>query len=188
MSAIERDPLPQLTPASRWSPVVNDSDRPATTPSASDHLRRLLRRHASTVVVVTATGAGGPVGLTVTSFTSVSLRPPLVSFCHFNGSSSWPVVSVAEYVAVHILAAHQAGVARIFATAGVDRFARTGWRPGPYGLPLLDGTLAWLACRVTARIAAGDHTIVLGAPVAAEYADGAPLLYHDGRYAFLPGQ
>lgn len=137
------------------------------------------------MVVVTATGRAGPVGFTATSFTSVSRRPPLGSFCLHQSSSSWPAVAVAEYVAVHILGADQAELAQTFATRGIDRFASTPWHAGPHGVPLLDGTLAWLVCRVTARIAAGDHVIVLGQPVAAECAEGAPLLYHDGTYAFL---
>jgi flavin reductase (DIM6/NTAB) family NADH-FMN oxidoreductase RutF len=152
---------------------------------AADHLRRLLRRQAASVAVITTEGADGPVGLTATSFTSVSLRPPLVSFCLNRGSSSWPAMEAARYVAVHLLRAAQADVARTFATSGIDRFAATPWQPGPYGMPWLDNVLARLVCRVGERIVAGDHAIVLGEPVLAEYADGAPLLYHDGNYAWL---
>ncbi|GIF62819.1 flavin-dependent reductase [Asanoa ishikariensis] len=152
---------------------------------AADDVRRLLRRHATTVTVVTALCAGRPVGFTATSFTSVSLRPPLFSFCQDRGSSSWPAVTAAPHVAVHLLGADQADLARVFATRGADRFAPTGWRPGPFGLPVLDGVLAWLVGRVTHRIAAGDHTIVLAEPVAADCGDGSPLLYHDGRYTGL---
>ena len=91
----------------------------------------------------------------------------------------------AEHVAVHLLAAGQADVARTFATRGINRFAPTPWHPGPFGLPLLDGALAWLVGRVTARITAGDHAIVLAEPVEVDYADGAPLLYHNGHYTAL---
>ncbi|GIF95950.1 flavin reductase family protein [Catellatospora citrea] len=148
----------------------------------------LLRRHATTVTVVTAPGqAGGPpVGFTATSFTSVSLRPQLVSFCLDRDSTSWPTVARARHVAIHLLAEGQQEVARIFATRGVDRFADTSlWRQGPYGLPLLHGALAVLTCEVVQRIPAGDHAIVLGRPVSAEHRDGEPLLYHMGGYASL---
>ena len=152
---------------------------------ASDHLRHLLRRQAATVAVITAADGERPVGFTATSFTSVSLDPPLVSFSLYRGSSSWPSVAATRHVAVHLLAADQADVARTFAASGIDRFATSAWRCGPYGLPVLDGALAWLVCRVVERIAAGDHTIVLAEPVVGEYAEGTPLIYHTGQYAAL---
>jgi flavin reductase (DIM6/NTAB) family NADH-FMN oxidoreductase RutF len=149
-----------------------------------DLFRSLLRRHAAGVVVITAT-RDSPVGFTATSFTSVSLQPPLVSFCLNRGSSSWPAVSVADHVAVHVLANGQEQLARTFATSGIDRFAGpTRWRTGQYGLPVLDGALAVLVCRVAERIEAGDHAIVLAEPVDGEHLAGeaAPLLYHMGQY------
>lgn len=146
----------------------------------------VLRRQASTVTVVTAPGVDGlpPVGFTATSFTSVSLRPQLVSFCLDRDSTSWPAVERANHVAVHLLAAGQRDLARTFATRGIDRFAdHTAWRRGPYGMPLLNGVLATLVCSVVDRVWAGDHAIVLGRPVAGEHRDGEPLLYHQGGYA-----
>ncbi|MBY8870278.1 flavin reductase family protein [Micromonospora sp. PLK6-60] len=150
-----------------------------------DLFRALLRRQAASVAVVTAAG-DPPVGFTATSFTSVSLRPPLVSFCLARSSSSWPTVAGAEHVGVHLLGEAQREVARTFATSGIDRFAaHPGWRPGPYGVPLLDEPVAWLLCRVTERVLAGDHAIVLAEPLTGRYGEGAPLLYHMGRYAAL---
>ncbi|GII23355.1 flavin reductase family protein [Planosporangium mesophilum] len=149
-----------------------------------DLFRSLLRRHAAGVVVITAAG-DSPVGFTATSFTSVSLQPPLVSFCLNRTSSSWPTVSVAGHVAVHVLADGQEQLARTFAARGIDRFAGpTRWRTGRYGLPVLDGALAVLVCRVVERIEAGDHAIVLAELVDGEHLadDVAPLLYHMGRY------
>jgi flavin reductase (DIM6/NTAB) family NADH-FMN oxidoreductase RutF len=157
-----------------------------TTNRLADQVRRLLRRHAATVTVITIATHDRPVGFTATSFTSVSLHPPLVSFCVDRSRSSWPAVRAAEHVMVHLLGAGQAELARTFATSGIDRFtAPVSWRPGPYGLPVLDGALAWLLCRVVRRIAAGDHAIVLAEPLLAEYAEGTPLLYHNGGYAGL---
>ena len=92
-------------------------------------------------------------------------------------------------VAVHVLSHEQKHVARTFSTRGIDRFAAYGaWRPGPDGVPLLDGVLATIVCRVTQRVAAGDHTIVLAAPELGEHhadATVTPLVYHDGTYARL---
>jgi len=153
----------------------------------SAQFRALLRRQAATVTVVTAAG-DPPVGFTATSFTSVSLRPPLVSFCLDKGSSSWPTVAAAPHVAVHLLGEGQHEVAQIFATSGIDRFAAyPHWRIGPYDVPLLDEAIAWLVCRVVDRVPAGDHAIVLAEPLIGHHHDEevAPLLYHMGRYASL---
>jgi flavin reductase (DIM6/NTAB) family NADH-FMN oxidoreductase RutF len=151
----------------------------------ADGFRGLLRRQASTVTVVTAPGRP-PAGFTATSFTSVSLHPPIVSFCLSRGSSSWPTLARAAHVAVHLLAHDQQDVARQFATSGIDRFARPiEWQQGPHGVPLLDGSLAWLLCHVIDRVRAGDHTVVLAEPTYGRHRDGTPLLYHDGRYSRL---
>jgi flavin reductase (DIM6/NTAB) family NADH-FMN oxidoreductase RutF len=150
----------------------------------ADLVRTVLRRHAAGVVIVTAPGAV-PAGFTATSFTSVSLNPPLVLFCVDRSSSCWAAVTAAEHVGVHLLGAGQEPLARRFATSGVDRFAPpTRWGAGRLGIPVLDGVTAVLACRVQARMPAGDHTVVLAGPVAGEYDEraAAALVYHMGRY------
>jgi flavin reductase (DIM6/NTAB) family NADH-FMN oxidoreductase RutF len=154
----------------------------------ADLFRALLRRHAAAVVVITVPGEP-PAGFTATSFTSVSIEPPLVSFCLARTASSWPAVAAADTVAVHVLGREQESVARTFATRHIDRFAAHGaWRPGPDGVPLLDGVLARIVCRTVQRVEAGDHTIVLAAPQAGDHlADEnvTPLVYHAGAYAHL---
>jgi flavin reductase (DIM6/NTAB) family NADH-FMN oxidoreductase RutF len=157
-----------------------------TTAIGPELFRTLLRRHAAGVVVITAPGRDGtarPAGFTATSFTSVSLDPPLVSFCLDRRSSSWPTLEDAPFVGVHVLTESQEHLARRFATSGIDRFAEpVRWSAGPHGVPVLDGALAVLVCRVAERVHAGDHAIVLAEPVQGMHAEGAPLLYHDGRY------
>jgi flavin reductase (DIM6/NTAB) family NADH-FMN oxidoreductase RutF len=163
----------------------------ASKPVDDDLFKALLRQQAATVTVITAPGhpsaGGAPVGFTATSFTSVSLSPPLVSFCLAKDASSWPTVRRADHVAVHLLAEHQHEVARTFATSGIDRFARhAAWQPGPHEVPLLDEALAWLVCRVVERVSAGDHAIVLAEPLVGHHLpSGVPLIYHKGRYAAL---
>src|SRR3954471_15497917 len=106
--------------------------------------RRVLGRHAAGVVVVTGPG---PTGLTATSLTSVSLDPPLVSFCVDRSSTTWPDLRTAEVFAVNVLGGDQAAIATRFARRGVDRFGPpTRWRPGPYGVPILAGITAHLLC------------------------------------------
>lgn len=155
--------------------------------ASPDLLRSVFRQHAAGVAVITAQGASGPVGFTATSLVSVSADPPMLSFGIGTGASSWPAVSEAEHVGVHILGEHQLDLATTFARSGADRFgAGTRWFEGPEGVPVLDGTLAWLVCRVAARVPAGDHRIVLAEAVLGDPAGvGRPLLYHQGRFNAL---
>ncbi|MCF3120323.1 MULTISPECIES: flavin reductase family protein [Streptomyces] len=155
-----------------------------TTP---DLLRSVFRRHAAGVAVITAAQGPRPVGFTATSLTSVSAEPPMISFGIGTGASSWPAISEADHVGVHILGEHQQDLAATFARSGADRFgAPTRWREGPEGVPVLDGALAWLVCRIVARVPAGDHRLVLAEVVEGDPAgEGRPLLYHQGRFNAL---
>lgn len=159
-------------------------DLGASQPASPALLRSVFRQHAAGVAVITASGDGRPVGFTATSLNSAAAQPPLVSFGIGTGSSSWPVLSGAEYVGVHILGEHQQELATTFARSGADRFAEpTRWHEGPEGVPILDGVLAWLVCRVAARVPAGDHRLVIGEVVVGDPSGaGRPLLYHQGRF------
>ena len=150
---------------------------PAT---AADLLRQTLRRHAAGVAVLTVPG---PAGFTATSFTSVSLEPALVSFYLSTTASTAAAVNAAEIFAVHVLGEDQAGIAKRFATSGVDRFAGTSWSPGPGGVPLLDDVPAWLTARPVLRQRVGDHLLVVGEVLDAGGAgDQLPLLHHGGAF------
>jgi flavin reductase (DIM6/NTAB) family NADH-FMN oxidoreductase RutF len=155
--------------------------------ASPDLLRSVFRRHAAGVAVITAQGGHGPVGFTATSLTSVSAEPPVISFGIGLGASSWPAIAESDHVGVHVLGEHQRELAVTFARSGADRFAApTGWREGPEGVPVLDGVLAWLVCRVVARVPAGDHRIVLAEVVLGDPSGaGRPLLYHQGRFSGL---
>ncbi|MEV0258294.1 flavin reductase family protein [Streptomyces sp. NPDC050732] len=160
-----------------------------TTPrlATPELLRSVFRQHAAGVAVITATHGSRPVGFTATSLASVSAEPPMLSFGIGTGSSCWPALSEATHVGVHILAERQQELAATFARSGADRFgAPTSWREGPEGVPVLDGALAWLVCRIVARVPAGDHRIVLAEAVVGDREDeGRPLLYHQGRFNAL---
>jgi flavin reductase (DIM6/NTAB) family NADH-FMN oxidoreductase RutF len=149
-----------------------------------DRLRRLFRRHASGVAVVTTTSQERPVGLLVTSLSSVSAQPPLLSFNVSLGSSSWPALERAEHLAVHILASGQIELADRFARKDVDRFAPpTVWEPGPHGLPLLDGAAAHAVTQIRDRFPAGDHVIVVAEVLAVAVEEQErPLVHHDGAF------
>ncbi|MEW2472228.1 flavin reductase family protein [Micromonospora gifhornensis] len=166
-------------------------------PVDGDLFERLRQQQVGTVTVVTAVarnnrsaclgglGATPRAGFTTTSFTTVSLDPPRVSFSHDTAAPTAPVLDRAEHVAVHLLAANQTEAATVFATPGVDPFAAYPyWEAGPFGLPLLTGVLGRLLCRVVHRIPVGDHTLVVAEPLALSVGvDGDPLLHQPGGYA-----
>ena len=145
----------------------------------------MFRRHAAGVAVIATAGAS-PVGFTATSLVSLSASPPLLSFNISHGSSSWAAVEQAEHLSLHLLASDQRAVATLFATSGIDRFARLGdWERAPLELPRIPGVMAWMAASVRAKLSAGDHSVVIAEVLHAEHADKRPLLYHSGRYADL---
>ncbi|MCX5379851.1 flavin reductase family protein [Streptomyces sp. NBC_00091] len=179
---------PTAPPASFGSFDSFDADRSAgSLPGSPELLRSVFRRHAAGVAVITAASGGRPAGFTATSLNSVSADPPLLSFTIGTGASSWPAVRDSEYLGVHILGEHQRELAGLFARSGADRFGPdTEWAPGPQGVPLLGGVLAWLVCRVVARVPAGAHRVVIAEAVAGDPAgEGRPLLYHQGRFNAL---
>lgn len=153
----------------------------APTVAADDILRSTLRRHAAGVTVITVPG---PAGFTATSFTSVSLRPPLVSFCLGLGASTAPAVREADRFAVHLLGTQNSDVARQFARSGVDRFQDIAWTEHEDGLPVLDDVPAWLTARVTLRQPVGDHLLVVGeVETGAVRQEATALVHHDGSFA-----
>jgi flavin reductase (DIM6/NTAB) family NADH-FMN oxidoreductase RutF len=154
-----------------------------------DRFRSALAVHAAGVVVVTARPGGVPVGLTATSFSSVSLSPPLVSFYVDQSSTTWPWLREADQFAVNVLASDQADIAARFARKGIDRFAApTRWTPGADGVPLLDDVSAHLVCRPHTTVEVGDHILVVGLVTDTVLGpSGRPLLYHQGRFGrFIP--
>jgi 3-hydroxy-9,10-secoandrosta-1,3,5(10)-triene-9,17-dione monooxygenase reductase component len=152
--------------------------------------RSILGRFATGVVAVTAIdpATGAPTGLAANSFTSVSLRPPLVSFCVAHTSTTWPRLRSAERLCVNILSAPQREVCLQFAARGADKFAGVGWTESPGGGPVIDGALAWLECSVEAEYPAGDHMIVVARVHHLDrHHDGEPLIFYKGSYGRFHG-
>ena len=150
--------------------------------------RRVLGHYPTGVTVVTAACPGGPDGMTIGSFTSVSLDPPLVSFCPGHDSDSWARMRDVGSFCVNVLSAEQAGVSTTFASKGEDKFRDVLTRVEATGAPVIEGCLAWIDCRVEAIHTAGDHDIVVGRVVALGVADGGsespsgPLVFFKGAY------
>ncbi|MFG2003513.1 flavin reductase family protein [Spirillospora sp. NPDC048911] len=154
-------------------------------PVTGDSFRAALARHAAGVVIVTARpDAQAPAGLTATSFTSVSVDPPLVSFYVAASSTTLPRLRAARTFAVNVLGPDQAELAARFASREADRFAvPTRWWRGPGGEPMLAGAAARLRCDWHATHRIGDHLLVVGRVIGVDLgAADAPLLYHRGRF------
>ena len=145
--------------------------------------RAALAAHPAGVVVVTAQDEQGPIGLTATSFVSISLDPPLVGFAVDVRSSTWRRLRHARTLVVHLLDEEHDALASRFATRGIDRFADTGWATLTTGEPLLTDASSWLRCATDQVVPLGDHYLVVGRVVDA-CIDGerAPLVYHQRAY------
>jgi len=150
-------------------------------------LRNALGRFATGVTVVTAVDPDGhPIGLTVNSFSAVSLNPPLVLWCLDNTSHNLAAFRRAGHHAINVLAAGQLDLSNRFATWPVDRFGGLHWHPGAGGAPLLPGCCARFEVANEATHPAGDHTIFVGRVERFSEASGmAPLLFHAGQYRAL---
>jgi flavin reductase (DIM6/NTAB) family NADH-FMN oxidoreductase RutF len=137
---------------------------PANPRSAPDAraFRDALGRFTTGVAFVTAAPGGEPTGLIVNSLASVSLEPPLVSFCPARSSLTWTRMRRAQGFGVSVLAWQHEPFATRATPAGADRFADIDWEPGGHGAPLLTNALATLECRIAAEYPAGDHSIVVG--------------------------
>lgn len=150
-------------------------------------LRGALGMYATGVAVVTAAGPEQrPVAMTVNSFATVSLDPPLVLWSIQRDVGPFAEFMDADHYAVHVLHAGQQGAADHFAQSLDDKFAGRQYQVGPEGLPLLDDFCARFQCGVERRIPAGDHVILLGRVLDFEQRPTmAPLIFHAGRYAAL---
>ncbi|WP_232676204.1 flavin reductase family protein [Nocardioides sp. R-C-SC26] len=151
--------------------------------------RAVCSQFPTGVTAVTAIDADGEcAALTVNSFTSVSLEPAQVLFCIGTSASSYPLISRATRVAVHVLRQDQEEIARRFATSGVtaaEKLAGVSWSAGPGGVPVLPDTSATLLGTVGDRIHSGDHVIVL---LDVDHVDLKPsplsaLAFYQGRFA-----
>ena len=151
--------------------------------SARD-LRDALGLFATGVTIVTARdGDGHPVGMTASSFNSVSLDPPLVLWSVGEKALSAPAFRTAERFAIHVLASGQSGLSNRFARSGTDKFADVDWHADADGVPILAGTAARFDCVRHAVHPGGDHAIIVGRVVGLEASTVDPLVFAGGGYA-----
>jgi 3-hydroxy-9,10-secoandrosta-1,3,5(10)-triene-9,17-dione monooxygenase reductase component len=150
---------------------------------APGHFRDVMGRFATGVTVVTASSRQGPVGMTANAVCSLSLDPLLLLVAFDNEARTLPVVREIGRFGVNVLRADQEDLARLFASklgesekfAGVPHTVHDG-------IPVIEGVLAWVGCRLERLIPGGDHTIGIGAVESAEAGEGRPLIWFRGSY------
>jgi flavin reductase (DIM6/NTAB) family NADH-FMN oxidoreductase RutF len=145
--------------------------------------RRVCGAFATGVTVATVTGRDGkPHGLTVNSFTSVSLHPPLVLVCIGHKAATHGPFSTAAHFAVNFLDESQQELSERFASSHPRRFEGLRWQPGETGAPVLEDALGVLECETWRKMDAGDHTVFFGLVKSARAREGRPLIYFGGKY------
>lgn len=157
-------------------------------PVTPDEFRAALSRFPSGITVVTSVDATGLAhGITVSSFCSVSLRPPLVLVCIEKTAGSHESVQQTGFFAVNFLAAGQDELSRRFSLPVTDKFDDVAVRTGLGGAPVLGDALVTLECRLQSVFDGGDHSIFVGLVEEVEIRDGEPLVYFHGNYRDLLG-
>jgi flavin reductase (DIM6/NTAB) family NADH-FMN oxidoreductase RutF len=150
------------------------------------HLRRAFGCFPSGVTAVCTEIDGGPVGLVASSFTTVSLRPPLVAINLRHESTTWPLLRTGRRLGLSVLAEGQEDVCRRLAGAAEDRFRGTTWLATQDGSVVVDGAALWMDCSVHGEMPAGDHDVVLLLVHAVDSRpDVAPLIFHRSRFRRL---
>ena len=153
----------------------------------SREIRDIIGHFATGVTVVTTRdGAGSPFGLTVNAFTSLSLNPPLVVVCIDKAAQCYSCFEESKVFAVNVLSEDQEELSRRFATKGIEKFGEIKWHRGENNVPLLDGSIGTIECKIVNSYEGGDHTIYLGEIVSANATEDRPLLFFKGKYHRLP--
>jgi flavin reductase ActVB len=147
-------------------------------PVRPEDLRNVMARVPAPVVVATTTGAG----FTASSFTSLSLTPPLVLVCLHRSASTHDAFTTADHFMINLLSADQVEVALRFAARGTDRFSGNDMRPCELGLPGLPNAAARLGCTRHAVLEGGDHSILIGQVETVWSAPRSPLVYCDHTF------
>lgn len=178
MPAVQR-----LEPSSDSNPLPSDVVWSREHGSPRD-LRHAFGRFATGVTVITINSPDGPYGMTVNSFSSVSLDPALVLWSVDKASARCPYFREASHFAVNILSIDQSATALNFAR---DPFAFdvAGWCLGENGLPVLNDCAATLECKRDAVHPGGDHFIIVGQVLKACVAEREPLLFHKGEFSAM---
>ena len=159
----------------------------ATPPVTADRFRSAMGHFLTGVTIVTTRGESGePYGLTVSSFNSVSLAPPLILWSLDLGNDRAALFRASAGFTVNVLPAGCEDLIRTFAAPEAERFANTAWHWGVTGQPVLDDAIASFECRLWAEYPGGDHAIFVGEVMDLATRDGAAAAYFKGRLGTYP--
>jgi flavin reductase ActVB len=148
--------------------------------------RQSCAKFGTGVAVATVRDTGGlPHGMTVNSFTSVSLQPPLVLICVDRNGNMFDHFGSSTHFGVNVLRSTQLNLASRFSQRDLDRFEGLEWTLGATGVPMLPESLARFECEVRQRVIAGDHIVLIGEVVQSEGGEGEPLIFFDSAYRKL---
>ena len=163
------------------------SSPPLFAPIDPHTYRQVCSQFATGVAVATVRATDGtPHGLTVSSFTPVSIEPPLILICIDLRSTTVNHFIACAFFAINVLAAAQRELSVTFAANPEGRFEGLEWNPGPTGSPIFPGALAMIECRLDRLMEAGDHVVLFGEIVHAQaHVSGNPLVYFDRTYRTL---
>jgi len=149
-------------------------------------LRQTLGCYPTGVVVAATRGdADAPVGLTINSFSSVSLDPPLVLWSIALNAPSLGAFRAHPGFTLNILSKEQESLGMQFARSSENKFEGVDWHPGYEGTPIISNALAVLQCRTYRRYEGGDHEIYVGEVMKIDFTDKKPLVFHRGQFVEL---
>lgn len=159
---------------------------PSTVVLTADVMRQAYGMFPSGVTAVCAMIDDVAAGMAASSFTSVSLDPPLVSVCMARTSTTWPRLRQSAALGISVLAAEQGEIARSLASKSGDRFANASWEVNEKGAIFLQGSPLWLECTLFDEVSAGDHEIaVFEVKSVVPYPSVAPLVFHASSFRSL---
>lgn len=151
-----------------------------------EFVKAFMRRFPQGVTIVATSTVEGPSAMTVGSFTSVSLSPPLVLCSISKDAETHPKLMKSGSFSVNLLGENQSEISQLFASADItmsEKFRRVRFKHGVTGSPIIEGVVASMECRVWRTYEAGDHTLFIGEVVGGSVSsEHPPLVYHDKQY------
>ncbi|MBP02813.1 MAG: nitrilotriacetate monooxygenase [Rhodospirillaceae bacterium] len=172
---------------SNYSEEVESSLGPTASENARLAFRQVLGQFCTGVTAITTVAQNRElIGITVNSFSSLSLEPPLILWNIDSASPNFNNFDMGEPFAVNVFAQDQQALAEQFATSGIDKFSGVKTHLGLKGVPIIDGCVAYLECDVESRYPGGDHDIIVGKVRKISNFRRAPLLFHGGEFHSLP--
>lgn len=164
--------------------MTTEQNAPTESELGPKRFRYVLGHFATGVVAITSLDdAGRPLGMVVSSFSSVSLDPPLVAFYPQRSSTTWPAIQGSGRFCANVLSSSQMDVCESLARKGGDKFSDLQWHLNADGLPTFPRALATISCEIDSCFEAGDHKIVLGRVIELQNSEHPePLVFFKGGY------